>query len=107
MIWGATLAAGAEAYRRFGPGPVAETAAIPRFVKKFYVKNQDRLVYGTDMGIGLSVYELTFRILESDDEHFYAWEHSTYHWPLHGLDLDDEVLKKVYSDNAKKLLNGK
>lgn len=28
MIWGATLAAGAEAYRRFGPGPEAEAKAI-------------------------------------------------------------------------------
>jgi hypothetical protein len=28
MIWGATLAAGAEAYRRFGPGPEAEAASI-------------------------------------------------------------------------------
>jgi hypothetical protein len=28
MLWGATLAAGAEAYRRHGPGPQAESAAI-------------------------------------------------------------------------------
>lgn len=28
MLWGASLAAGAEAYRRFGPGPQAEAAAI-------------------------------------------------------------------------------
>jgi hypothetical protein len=28
MIWGATLAAGAQAYRLFGPGPLAETKAI-------------------------------------------------------------------------------
>jgi hypothetical protein len=28
MIWGATLAAGAQAYRLLGPGPQAETAAI-------------------------------------------------------------------------------
>jgi hypothetical protein len=28
MIWGATLAAGAEAHRRFGPGPAAEAASI-------------------------------------------------------------------------------
>ena len=28
MLWGATLAAGAQAYRLLGPGPQAETAAI-------------------------------------------------------------------------------
>lgn len=27
MLWGAALAGGAEAYRRFGPGPLAETGA--------------------------------------------------------------------------------
>jgi predicted TIM-barrel fold metal-dependent hydrolase len=78
----------------------AETAAIPRFTARFYEKYQDRLVYGTDMGCSAGMYRLTFRILESADEHFYAWEHSSYHWPLHGLALDDPVLRKVYRDNA-------
>jgi hypothetical protein len=38
MIWGATLAAGAQAYRLHGPGPQAETRAImaaQRLVKSF------------------------------------------------------------------------
>ena len=78
----------------------AETAAIPRFVARFYEKYQDRLVYGTDMGFSPGMYRLTFRILESADEHFYAWNHSSYHWPLYGLALEDPVLKKVYRDNA-------
>jgi hypothetical protein len=28
MIWGAAMAAGAQAYRHFGPGPRAETMAV-------------------------------------------------------------------------------
>ena len=82
----------------------AETAAIPRFVAKFYEKYQDRLVYGTDMQSSVDTYRFTFRILESADEHFYAWNHSSYHWPLYGLALSDPVLEKVYRANAQKVL---
>lgn len=82
----------------------AETAAIPRFVAKFYEKYQDRLVYGTDMRFGRQMYRFTFRILESADEHFYAWGHSSYHWSLHGLDLDDRILARVYRENALKIM---
>ncbi len=82
----------------------AETAAIPRFVGQFYERYQDRLVYGTDMHCSRDTYRFTFRILESADEHFYAWDHSSYHWPLYGLALDDKVLEKVYRTNALKVL---
>ena len=51
------------------------------------------------------MYELTFRILESEDEHFYDKNISSYHWSFNGLGLSDEVLKKVYSENAKKILD--
>jgi predicted TIM-barrel fold metal-dependent hydrolase len=82
----------------------AETATTPRFTARFYRKYQDRLLYGTDMGRAADMYRTTFRILETEDEHFYAWDLFTYHWPLHGLGLGDEVLRKVYRDNALKLL---
>jgi len=82
----------------------AETAAIPRFVGRFYEKYQDRLLYATDMQSTLATYRFTFRILESADEHFYDWGHSTYHWPLYGLALPDPVLEKVYRSNALKIL---
>lgn len=85
----------------------AETAAIPRFVAQFYEKYQDRLVYGTDMRFSTGVYRLTFRVLESADEHFYAWDHSSYHWPLYGLALSDQVLSKVYQDNASRMLGNR
>lgn len=82
----------------------AETAPIPRFAAQFYGKHADRLVYGTDMGFDQHMYEITFRILESLDEHFYEAEQFSYHWPLYGLGLSDEVLKRVYHDNAAQLL---
>jgi len=79
----------------------AETAAIPRAAAKFCQKYQDRLVYGTDMGRGKPMYQTTFRILETEDEHFYDWDLFTYHWPLYGLGLKDEILRKVYHENAQ------
>ena len=82
----------------------AETAPIPRFASQFYAKHADRLVYGTDMGFDKEMYRVTFRILESLDEHFYEVEQFAYHWPLYGLGLSDEILKQVYHDNAAKLL---
>ena len=82
----------------------AETAPIPRFASQFYQKYADRLVYGTDMGFDTKMYQITFRILESQDEHFYEIEQFHYHWPLYGLGLENEVLKRVYRENAAKLL---
>jgi predicted TIM-barrel fold metal-dependent hydrolase len=84
----------------------AETAAIPRFTARFYEKYQDRLVYGTDMRFSTKIYRLTFRILESEDEHFYAWDCFSYHWPLYGFGLDEKVLKQVYRENALKIIGG-
>ena len=82
----------------------AETAPIPRFVKKFYERYQDRLLYGTDMGFDAEMYRITFRILESEDEHFYETGQFGYHWALNGFGLDEKILKKVYRDNALKIL---
>lgn len=78
----------------------AETAPIPRYVKSFYEKYQNRLLYGTDMGMDEEMYKITFRILESEDEHFYETELFNYHWPLNGFGLTDEVLEKLYKKNA-------
>jgi len=41
----------------------------------------------------------TFRVLESLDEHFYGG--SSTRWTWSGLGLPDDVLKRVYGDNAK------
>jgi predicted TIM-barrel fold metal-dependent hydrolase len=81
----------------------AETATIPRFAANFYGKYQDRLVYGTDMGFSLDMYRTTFRILETADEHFYAPMFG-YHWSYSGLALPDNILKKVYRENALRVV---
>ncbi|MFL5788895.1 MAG: amidohydrolase family protein [Flavisolibacter sp.] len=82
-----------------------ELAPIPRYVHNFLEKYSDRIVYGTDMGTDMKMYQTTFRILESDDEHFYEHDRFGYHWPLYGLYLTPATLKKIYSDNGKKIMS--
>lgn len=84
-----------------------ELAPVPRYVKAFIEKYSHRIVYGTDMGTSKEMYQTTFRILESADEHFYEHEQFGYHWPLNGLLLSDKTLKNIYRDNAIKILNRK
>jgi len=85
----------------------AETATIPRFVSRFYARFANRLLYGTDMGANPQMYRITFRVLESLDEHFYEIEQFGYHWSMNGFGLPDSVLKRVYRDNALKILNSR
>jgi predicted TIM-barrel fold metal-dependent hydrolase len=89
----------ADIAARFG-----ETSPIPRYMQGFYAKYQDRLLYGTDMGTSADMYRSTFRILESNDEHFYLETLRLYHWPYRGFGLPDEILRKVYRENAQKIL---
>jgi uncharacterized protein len=82
----------------------AESAPVPRYTRAFYERYQDKLLYGTDMSYTTAMYRTTFRILESNDEHFYETELFGYHWPLYGLGLPKDVLKKIYHDNAVRIL---
>ncbi|HEY5912649.1 MAG TPA: amidohydrolase family protein [Verrucomicrobiae bacterium] len=78
----------------------AEISPIPRFASAFFSRYQDRLLYGTDMDPAPEMYRVTFRLLETSDEHFYPVYFRKYQWPMHAFALLGEVLKKVYRDNA-------
>ena len=82
---------------------VAESAHTPRATREFLIKYQDRVLFGTDNGMSPEMYRTIFRVLESNDEHFYCPELG-YHWALSGFNLPDEVLKKIYHDNAARIL---
>jgi predicted TIM-barrel fold metal-dependent hydrolase len=81
-----------------------EFSPVPRYTRAFMEKYADRLVYGTDMGDSPDMYRITFRILETEDEHFYSQKNFNYHWALYGLGLPDDLLKKIYHDNSQKIL---
>ncbi len=89
----------ADISARFG-----EFAPVPKYTGEFMEKYQDRLLYGTDNRPAISMYRVTFRILETNDEHFYEIDLFGYHWPLYGLALKDEVLKKIYRGNALRIM---
>ena len=82
----------------------AYVASIPRFARQFMEKYSDRIVWGTDQGYSLPMYRNSFHILETLDEHFYSWDVSNTRWCLYGLGLSDVTLKKLYHDNALKIL---
>jgi uncharacterized protein len=88
------------------PNVYAEIGAItselgrqPRAAHRFFVKYQDRILFGKD-AYNVSEYGVYFRLLETDDDYFDPIR--KYHgiWKLYGLDLPDDVLKKVYYKNA-------
>jgi predicted TIM-barrel fold metal-dependent hydrolase len=79
-------------------------ASIPRFARQFVEKYADRIVWGTDQGYSLPMYRNSFHILETLDEHFYAWDVANTRWCLYGLGLSDATLRKIYRDNALKFL---
>ncbi len=92
------------------PNVYTETAAIiaelgrqPRFAREFFIKYQDRLLFGKDT-YRPHEYHTYFRVLESDDEYFDYFRRRHAFWKMYGLNLPDEVLKKLYYKNALKIL---
>jgi hypothetical protein len=84
---------------------VEELGRQPRMARQFFIKYQDRIFIGKDTYNKVE-YGTYFRTLETADENF---DHDRkYHgiWKMYGLDLPDEVLRKVYYKNALKLIPG-
>ena len=86
---------------------LGELGRQPYTARKFFVQYQDRILFGSDFGPDLDAYRLSYRFLETDDEYF---NYNTREvpgqgrWYVCGLYLPDEVLKKVYAENAKRVL---
>lgn len=84
---------------------IAELGRQPRYAREFFIKYQDRILFGKDSWKP-EEFPTYFRVLESSDEYFPY--HKKYHafWAMYGLDLPDEVLKKVYYKNALRIVPG-
>ena len=80
----------------------SELGRQPRAAHDFFVKYQDRVLFGKD-AYSVPEYWTYFRLLETADEYFEPTR--KYHglWKLYGLDLPDEALKKLYYKNALRL----
>ena len=84
----------------------AELGRQPYSSREFLIKYADRVIFGTDLLPDVDMYRLHFRFLESADEHFEYPSHASRQgrWNIYGLFLPDDVLRKIYRENALKLL---
>lgn len=80
---------------------IDELGRQPYSARKFMLKYAERIIFGTDVypeTIGWC-YRPYFNVLETSDEYIAGGS-----WPMYGLDLPDEVLRKIYRDNFLKIL---
>ncbi|OGO14606.1 MAG: hypothetical protein A2Y93_17695 [Chloroflexi bacterium RBG_13_68_17] len=86
---------------------IAELGRQPYGARRFFLRYADRILFGTDLPAALPMYQIHYRFLETDDEHF-AYGLSDPpdqgRWRIYGLDLPDDVLEKVYFRNAEKVI---
>ncbi len=84
---------------------IAELGRQPQNARAFFDKYQDRILFGKDSWKP-EEFPTYFRVLESNDEYFPYYKKYHAFWSMYGLNLSDEVLKKVYYKNALQLVPG-
>ena len=94
------------------PNVTLELAAIlydlgrqPRAAHDFFVKYQDRILFGKDTYAPVE-FPYYWRVLETKDEYFDYYRDYHAFWSLYGMDLPDDVLRKVYYENALRVTPG-
>ncbi|HEX4684142.1 MAG TPA: amidohydrolase family protein [Gemmatimonadaceae bacterium] len=94
------------------PNVVTEVGAVlydigrqPRNSHDFFVKYQDRILFGKD-SFQPEEYPYYWRVFETKDDYFDYYRPYHAFWKLYGIDLPDPVLKKVYFQNAMRITKG-
>jgi predicted TIM-barrel fold metal-dependent hydrolase len=86
---------------------ISELGRQPYTARRFFITHSDRILFGTDMGPNPETYRIYYRFLETEDEYF-NYSSSKIppqgRWQIYGVGLSDEILEKVYSLNAQRLL---
>jgi uncharacterized protein len=77
----------------------------PKGAGEFFVKYQDRILFGKD-AFEPQEYTYYWRVFETADEYFDYYRDYHAFWKLYGMNLPDEVLKKLYYDNAQRVVKG-
>jgi uncharacterized protein len=77
----------------------------PRAAHDFFVKYQDRILFGKD-SYQPDEYPYYWRVFETNDEYFDYYRDYHAFWKLYGIGLPDQVLKKLYNGNALRLTPG-
>jgi predicted TIM-barrel fold metal-dependent hydrolase len=110
MSWYANdLARLGALFDRF-PNVYTEVGAIlydlgrqPRNARAFFEKYSDRILFGKD-SFQPDEYPYYWRVFETADEYFDYYRDYHAFWKLYGMDLPDEVLRKVYYGNALRII---
>jgi predicted TIM-barrel fold metal-dependent hydrolase len=94
------------------PNAYTEVGAIlydigrqPRFAHEFFIKYQDRILFGKD-SFQPDEYPYYWRVFETADEYFDYYRDYHAFWKLYGIDLPDQVLQKLYYKNALRIVAG-
>jgi len=84
---------------------ISELGRQPYTTRRFLIKYQDRVFFGTDTPPDAEAYRVYYRFLETDDEYIdpSAGHHLQGRWMIYGVYLPDEVLEKIYNKNALKI----
>jgi predicted TIM-barrel fold metal-dependent hydrolase len=77
----------------------------PRVAHDFFVKYQDRILFGKD-SFQPEEYPYYWRVFETSDDYFDYYRGYHAFWKLYGIGLPDAVLKKVYFQNALRITPG-
>jgi predicted TIM-barrel fold metal-dependent hydrolase len=77
----------------------------PRAAHDFFVKYQDRVLFGKD-SFQPEEYPYYWRVFETADEYFDYYRDYHAFWKLYGMNLPDAVLKKLYHANALRVVKG-
>jgi predicted TIM-barrel fold metal-dependent hydrolase len=86
---------------------LGELGRQPYTARSFFLRHADRILFGVDMGPDPDLYAIHYRFLETSDESFdYGTDPvpGQGRWQIHGLGLPDDVLRRVYRDNARRVL---
>jgi predicted TIM-barrel fold metal-dependent hydrolase len=97
---------------------IGELGRQPRSARRFFEKYQDRVLFGTDATPNDmtcpqqiycdELYEIYYRFLETEDEYFDYAPASVPpqgRWRIYGIGLPEVILRKIYYENAARLLN--
>lgn len=84
---------------------LAELGRQPRFARQWFIQHQDRVLFGKDSWEP-SEYHYYFRVLETADEYFDYYRKRHAFWKMYGLELPDQVLRKLYYQNALRIIPG-
>jgi predicted TIM-barrel fold metal-dependent hydrolase len=97
---------------------IGELGRQPRGTRKFFDSYQDRILFGTDATphgdefpqqvFNDKLYEIYYRFLETEDEYFDyapAKKPPQGRWEIYGIGLPHAILKKVYNENAARVLH--